>query len=837
VSDDDLLARWPEAERIVDGVLDLPADARRQRARDACALDPALWQLVERLLAEADRDEPLVAVDILADEPALDVESPPQQIGPYRVLGQLGRGRMGWVLRAVRDGSPAPPVALKLLDVRARSREALKRFDRERETMARLQHPNIARLVDGGIAEDRTPYLVMELVEGTRVDAFCDTNHLDVAARLRLFLQVCAAVEYAHSRLVVHRDLKPANVLVDQFGQVKLLDFGIAKWLDGLEADGLTQTSHRVLTPAHAAPEQFRGEPVTAATDVYQLGLLLYELLTGRGAHGPSETTPEALQRAVLDTDPEAPSRAVGRLDGVTDQTTLSADVAQKRASTTAALARHLAGDLDAVVLKALRKESAVRYASVEALRRDVEAHLAHRPVSALRGSRAYLVQKYARRHRAGVAAAAGVVLALVAGLVGVAAQARRADQERDRAQARLTDVRRLANTLIFDVYDRVENSPNATPIRRWLVEKGLEYLDRVAADATSDPTLSLELADAYRRLAEVQGTPGKSNLGDREEAAQSLEKARSILAPFLARADTPVAIDVSYLNLTRQLAVTLADHPDRARPLTVENLERARRLQERHRDNNTVTEAVAHTYFYAALSRPDNQLDLWTEANRMYQALIVAAPGNHNHLRSLALTEKYIGTIHEAAKRSELARTNYERALELDRQVQKLRPDDRKTTIDIAIDLGNLASVLWRSVPPALDKAAALYRDSLAQRERAVAQDPRDVYARQALGFCLMQLCELSRSLGDVDAAVGYGHRAVDAYEALPDSMNVARRGNAWLVFGKAVIQARRRAEGCAALRRAQQYFTQASVAPAQPPSSVAALASVGEALAACRP
>jgi serine/threonine-protein kinase len=437
VSQDDLLARWPEAERIVDGLLDLPPEKRRQRVRDDSALDPALRSIVERLLDEAERDEPLVAPGIVEAASSPDDEPLPEQVGPYRVLGQLGRGGMGLVLRTVREGSPPPPpVALKLLDVRARSEEARRRFDRERETMARLEHPNIARLLDGGVAESGAPYLVMELVDGRPINAFCDENRLDVAARIQLFLQVCAAVEYAHSRFVVHRDLKPANVLVDRFGQARLLDFGIAKWLDQLEAAHLTQTAHRVLTPAHAAPEQFRGDPVTAATDVYQLGLLLYELLTGRRAHGHADSTSEALQRAVLDTDPEQPSRAVLQTEDEAARAPQPAEIAQRRASTTSALSRHLAGDLDAIVLKALRKEPASRYATVEALRRDLEAYLSHRPVSARRGSRVYVIQKYARRHRAGVAAAAGVTLALAAGLVGVAAQSRVTAQERDRARA-----------------------------------------------------------------------------------------------------------------------------------------------------------------------------------------------------------------------------------------------------------------------------------------------------------------------------------------------------------------------------------------------------------------
>ena len=790
MSRDDLIARWPDAERIVDGLLDLPSAARRRRAVDACGPDAELRRVVERLLDEADRDAPLNAAAIEVADHAADALRP--QVGPYRVLGQLGRGGMGWVLRVVRDGSPAPPVALKLLDIRTPSREALIRFDRERDTLARLQHPNIARLLDGGVADDGTPYLVMELVDGRPIDAVDAADRRDIHSCLRLFLQVAAAVEYAHGQLVVHRDIKPANVLVDHFGQTKLLDFGIAKWLDDLEGEGVTATAHRVLTPSNAAPEQFRGERVTVATDVYQLGLLLYELLTGRRANGPRDSSPEALRRATLESDPEAPSR-VAAIGPAT-----------------------FAHDLDAIVMKAIRKEPTERYPSVEAMRRDIEALLAHQPVSARRGNQLYVLRKYVRRHRAGFGVAAGIVLALLTGLIGVASQSRATAVERDLAQARLADVRRLANTLIFDVYDQVENSPNATPIRRALVEKGVTYLDHFTVEAQSDPVLSMELAEAYRRLATVQGAHGQANLGDREGALSSLEKGRSFLRPMLSRANVPLEIEIADQRLLREMVTLVVNEPERARRLAAEGVERATRLRDQFPNRSEPIEMSAHAHFLAAVVAPaDKEIESWSEANATYIQLVERMPDDADHLRNLARTEKYIGTIHGKAGRWELARASFQRAIDLDRRVQKLRPTSRQTSLDLAIDLGNLARMLLDSQPPALKDAIDLYRESLALRERAVIDDPQDVRAREGLGFCLTALSTLTLRQGDVDQALEYGRRAVDAYESLAPSENVARRGSAWEMFGWATLRAGRSKEGCAALRRASALYHKASLGP----------------------
>ncbi|HKT61838.1 MAG TPA: serine/threonine-protein kinase, partial [Gemmatimonadales bacterium] len=389
--------RWRRIEELLDGMLDLPPSERAAWLERACAGDEALRSEVEDLAARGEEHtglprppEALIAPALESLAVAASSEPSPDRVGPWRLVRELGRGGMGAVYLGERDDDQfRKQVAVKLLHRDVAGDDLVRRFRHERQILATLDHPHIARLLDGGVAAG-TPYIVMEYVDGVPLDLFCERHRLSVAGRLARFADVCAAVQYAHEHLIVHRDLKPTNILVTADGQVKLLDFGIAKLMDeeGVPATApLTRTGMHLMTPEYAAPEQVRGGRVTTATDVYALGVVLYELLAGRRPYDLRGRSPSEIERVICETEPLRPSTAVGR----------------ERSGRTEALRRRLRGDLDTIVLKALRKEPERRYPSTAALLEDLQRYRDGLPVRARPDTFAYRARKFAGRHRVGV--------------------------------------------------------------------------------------------------------------------------------------------------------------------------------------------------------------------------------------------------------------------------------------------------------------------------------------------------------------------------------------------------------------------------------------------------
>lgn len=403
--------RWARIEAVFNDALDRPAGERAAFLDQACAGDPALRAEVDAMLTEWDADPDFMETPLVTVSEGVAAPTNGRSVGPFRVVRELGRGGMGEVFLAVLEREDfRRTVALKVIQRGAMSDDALRRFRLERRILAGLRHPNIAQLLDGGTTDDGRPYVAMEYVEGEPIDAYCDARELPVADRLRLFRKVCDAVQYAHRQLVVHRDLKPANILVTPRGEPKLLDFGIGKLMepDPAETDeplDVTRTGARALTPSHASPEQVRGERVTVASDVYQLGVLLYELLAGRRPHQAQEESLVHLERAILEDHPAPPSAH-----------------------------RRVHRDLDVITLMALRKEPERRYASAAALADDVGRHLDGLPVLARHDTLGYRAGKFVRRHAAAVAVAAILALGLLGATIYTAAQSRRVAAERDRA-------------------------------------------------------------------------------------------------------------------------------------------------------------------------------------------------------------------------------------------------------------------------------------------------------------------------------------------------------------------------------------------------------------------
>lgn len=527
--------RQRRVRAVFDEVIALPAGADRQARLDALtAGDGELRAAIDGLIAAHSAAGSFLEHGPAAaglDDPGPDVLG--RRIGPYEVVRELGRGGMGTVFLGVRvDDQYRKQVAIKVVRA-ALDRDPLDaRFARERQILATLDHPDIARLIDAGATASGLPYLVMDYVDGSPIDEYCADHNLSIEARLALFRRVCDAVHHAHRHLVVHRDLKPRNILVTADGSPKLLDFGIARLLsaeDGSPAGltnaggltAMTETGLRVMTPEYASPEQARGDTATTATDVYSLGVILFQLLTGQRPYRWATTRLDEMVKTICEAPAPRPS-------------TVASEPA----------ARRLRGDLDAIVLMALRKEPERRYASVNELSEDIRLHLAGHPVTARTDAWTYRVGKFTRRHRVGVAAAAIVAISLVSGF-GVAlwqariarAERRIADAQRERAERRFGDVRQLANSFLFEFHDAIASLPGSTPARKLVVSTALEYLDGLAKESADDPRLQEELAVAYDKVGDVQGSPAGANLGDSAGALASYRKAEAIRQAMVARA------------------------------------------------------------------------------------------------------------------------------------------------------------------------------------------------------------------------------------------------------------------------------------------------------------
>jgi tetratricopeptide (TPR) repeat protein/tRNA A-37 threonylcarbamoyl transferase component Bud32 len=519
--------RWAQIKQILGTYLDLNADQRSRYLAQCCEGDATLLADVQHLLdSDAALGEAL-ETPLFGGEPEELLTG--RQIGNYLLGEPIAEGGMGTVYHAVRLGDFERHVAIKLVKRGMDTGFILRRFRHERQILAGLDHPNIARLLDGGATSDDRPYLVMEYIEGTRITEYVERHALGVPQRLQLFRAVCSAVQYAHQNLVVHRDLKPSNILVTTGGVPKLLDFGIAKLLEpDVET---TMTSSRMMTPECASPEQARGEIITTVSDIYSLGILLYKLLTGESPYQFTTHTAEEIKRVICDTDPKKPSAV-----------------------------KPISADLDNIVLKAMHKDPARRYVSAEQLSEDVQRHLAGLPVLARKDTAAYRAGKFVTRHTVGVAVAMVVTLALIAAALVTLREARAARQqaevaraERARAERRFNDVRALANSLMLDIHDAIQDLPGSTAARKLLVDRALQYLDSLAQESSGDPGLQRELAIAYEKVGLVQGDTSRGSLGDSTGALGSYQKA---LAIRRALTSSKEATTSDRLALARSLSV-----------------------------------------------------------------------------------------------------------------------------------------------------------------------------------------------------------------------------------------------------------------------------------------
>ena len=701
--------QWDKVESLFDEVLTLPPEARAARLKVIALQDPELSREVASLL-EAHEEasgffdglsdrvvSPLM--NHLGEEPA-----PPERVGPYRIVEEVGRGGMSTVYLAERDdGHFEQQVAVKLIRPVGDTADRLQRFLSERQILASLSHPHVARLLDGGVLKDGRPYFVMEYVDGRPIDRYCDAERLSLEARLRLFQVVVGAVQYAHNNLVVHRDLKPSNILVTDAGEVKLLDFGIAKLL-GREENGAgssqTQTANRWLTPEYAAPEQIRGERVTTATDVYQLGVVLYKLLTGHRPYRTGQTSTYELEHAVVEEMPTRPSDVVGQVEEITQsgatRRITPESVVETRNTELTTLRRTLSGDLDAIVLKALRKEPAARYATAEALSEDIRRYLEGRPVFARRGSMSYRVRKYVSRHRGAMAAALIGLLFLIGYAVTVTVQERKVAQQRDLARQEARKAEEVANQLIdlFTISDANE-ARSDTVTARQILEAGVE---RVRKELEDQPELQAATLTVIGRLYE--------RLGFYEEGVHLLDSALALRRMALMAPHQDLAKGLLYLGRARISAGAI----DEAEAPLRESVAMWEALPDFQKEKAESQIALARllqsqTHYAAAES-------LYWQAYALQQEL----PDR----RGLSSTISYLALLKQTEGDYEIADSLYRVALDMQRRFLGAE------NTEIISTLVNLA--VLHSDRAHFATADSLYREALNLQRRLLGEEHPDV-------------------------------------------------------------------------------------------------------------
>ena len=764
--------RWQQVSEALDKVLHSSTTQRLDYLAEIAERDPELHRELESLLASHEEaGAEFLNTPALQTTPHQDKSDRQQtllgrRLGAYQIVEQIGVGGMGEVYRAFRaDDQYRKQVALKVVRGGQNSAFVINRFKNERQILANLDHPNIARLLDGGSTEDGAPYFVMELIEGEPIDQYCNHKKKSVGDRLRLFLEVCSAVQFAHQRLTIHRDLKPGNILVTADGITKLLDFGIAKILDPeavTESSEPTVTQFRALTPSYASPEQVRGESITTASDVYSMGVILYELLTGHHPYRAAGDTLEKVARAVCHVEPRKPSSVVqagpgGRGDNPESAAPGSAPTAREAEK----LRKGLIGDLDNIVLMALRKEPQRRYSSVELFAQDIRRHLENLPVSARNDTVVYRISKFSRRHKAGMAAVGVVMVALLAGMGMTLQQKRRADR-------RFNDVRKLANSLIFEIHDSIQNLPGATPARKLLLDRALEYLDSLSQEAGGDISLQRELAAGYLRIGMVQGSTIDASLGQTDDALSNLRKAVAI-REAIAKAnpnntDDQLNLAIAYRNLARLLRG-------------------AGRLEAR----TPIEQALAVT---DPLSRQaPESLEVERERSGEYDVLANIQDEAGDHAGALETIKK---------------------AFTIMQGLLKAHPQDRSlkhTAAIYTVELGLGLTELGRRT-----EALQYYQSGLELFE-SLAKDQNDARSRRELAVANVIRGGLLLMNGDAAGALGANQRALAIVDpmAKADPQNATLQldnAGAQLAIGTDLLNVGRDAEGEAMLRRAIQIY-----------------------------
>ncbi|MDX6501462.1 MAG: eukaryotic-like serine/threonine-protein kinase [Blastocatellia bacterium] len=728
--------RWQRINELFHAALVLDGQERSAFLVAQSAGDDALRAKVAALLTSHDQAEGFIQGSVFGNAAQLLVEDEAQamigqHIGLYKINREIGRGGMGTVYLATRDDNQyQKQVAIKVVKRGMDTDLVLARFRNERQILAGFDHPNIARLFDGGSTETGLPYFIMEYIEGLPIDGFCDTQRLATAARLELFRTVCAAVQYAHQHLVIHRDIKPSNILVTAEGLPKLLDFGIAKLLHS-EATQRTATTgmlQRLMTPEYASPEQVLGEHVTTVSDVYSLGVLLYELLSGHSPYRFKTLLPQDIAQVISDSEPEKPSTVIDRVEEVTTggrkgMKLTPESVSKTRDGRPEKLRRKLAGDLDNIVLMAMRKEPSRRYSSVGQFSEDIRRHLEGLPVLARKATLSYRATKFVRRNTVAVAAAAVISLIVIVGIAAIGWEAHVARGERARAEAagaraerRFNQVRKLAHSVLFDYNEAIQDLPGSMPVRERLVKDALEYLDSLAGEANDDPSLQRELATAYEKVGDVQGRTLRANMGDTAGARESYRKALRIRETLVAGNPKDASTRGDLADSYREFGRLLWKTSD-----TAGGLENARR------------EVV------------------------LREALAAEDPTNMQARFNLGVSHADVGEILLEQGGTTGAAESLGRALTIFEALLAAEPSNEKYRLAVPFVYGKSSEVmLWQGNAVG---ALAASRQALTQDSKLSIAYPMNAHYREELGIDFEKVGNGQENLGDINGALeSYG-------------------------------------------------------------------------------
>jgi non-specific serine/threonine protein kinase/serine/threonine-protein kinase len=743
--------RWQQIRDVLEKALELAPEQRSTFLDGACSSDPSLRKEVEVLLADSanvpsgflqsSAMAEMISAELESVSSAAALEEGQEFAQRFRLIRKLGEGGMGQVWLAEQTFPVRRQVALKMIKAGMYDEAVVQRFQSERQSLAIMEHPAIAKVFDAETTPQGQPYFVMEYVPGLPITEYCDRKKLTIRDRLELFIETCEGVQHAHQKAIIHRDLKPANILVvevDGKPVPRIIDFGLAKAATRPIAGDArkTQFGNLVGTPGYMSPEQADAnvQDIDTRTDVYSLGVVLYVLLSGRepfeSKHGQEQQLDELLRKLREDEPPRPSTRVSG------DHHSSSA-IAEARSTESRQLTRMLRGDLDWITMKALEKDRARRYGAPSDLAADIRRYLNHEPVLARPASAAYRSGKFVKRHKFALAVASIFALMVLAGAVAIVREAQIARMQEARAERRFESLRKLTDSMLFEFHDSIETLPGSTAARELVVSRALEYLQQIEAEANGDPATLRDLAAAYERIGRIRAEenhPHLGGVGSLQEAKQLYEKALGIRQKLAAAnpGDTSLQVDLlETMTLVGSIHYLLGDL-DGAAELGRQRLKMEEQLRANH-DSEKLEHEIANTlegngFFEIWLGDYDSAFDDERRALTMNEAFLRADPASARNLGRVLVSHNWIAMTLKFDRKFAAAANEFQQGIQIDEQLAVRDPNDAGVRIDLAGKNEELCKSL--AYAGSFSQVRSICQKSIAINESLVKSDKNNVQA-----------------------------------------------------------------------------------------------------------